>query len=57
MFDYVAISAYFDNVLAERKANLLDSVVWAYVGFKVGVLRLFPGTRLSIEYDPVKRPW
>uniref|UniRef100_X1ZS57 Uncharacterized protein n=1 Tax=Capitella teleta TaxID=283909 RepID=X1ZS57_CAPTE len=57
VFDYVAASAYFDDIMVGQADGLLDSVVWAYVGFKVGVFRLYPGTRLAQEYDALKRPW
>ncbi|ELT90476.1 hypothetical protein CAPTEDRAFT_196421 [Capitella teleta] len=57
VYEYVVVSAYLDELVLDQAHELLDSAVWAYVGFKVGVFRLYPGTRLNQEYDATKRPW
>ncbi|ELU16667.1 hypothetical protein CAPTEDRAFT_192407 [Capitella teleta] len=57
VYDYVVLSAYLDELVLDQAHELLDSAVWAYVGFNVGVFRLYPGTRLNQEYDATKRPW
>ncbi|ELU01004.1 hypothetical protein CAPTEDRAFT_222126 [Capitella teleta] len=57
VFDYVVVSAYLDEIRLNQPDDLLDSVIWIYVGFNVGVFRLYPGTRLNQEYDATKRPW
>ncbi|ELT90477.1 hypothetical protein CAPTEDRAFT_196422 [Capitella teleta] len=57
VYDYVNFSEYFDDLVHSQNGDLLDSVIWTYVGFNVGVFRLYPGTRLNQEYDATKRPW
>ncbi|ELT90479.1 hypothetical protein CAPTEDRAFT_196424 [Capitella teleta] len=59
VYDYVVLSAYFDDLLrqADDYEELLDSFIWAYVGFNVGVFRLYPGSRLVQDYEPVQRRW
>ncbi|XP_078487608.1 VWFA and cache domain-containing protein 1-like [Ciona intestinalis] len=37
--------------------ELQREILWRYIGTKEGVFRMYPGTELPKNFDPVVRPW